>query len=312
MSNDRYVNLLHIAASPERVWEALTEPEFLKRFWFGRDVRIGKAVGEPFEIWHDGEQTDAGEILAYDPPRTLAYSFRNLSMDEPFSRVTFTVEPNGDGTKLRLIHDQFVSESKVLPAVRGGWTAILSSMKSLLEGADPNFSEAFAEVRKLGPVVDPDPVIATTYRTYIAAPAERIWGALTDPEITAKFFFGSRIESTFVSGAPVRILSSDGKPSVTGIVLRAEPPRFLSYTWKVENMPDLQELPACWVEFEIDAFGESSRLTLREFHAEVLPEWLLEGGRNGWPAILSNLKTLLETGRPLGRVEVAPPKRPTI
>ena len=84
----------------------------------------------------------------------------------------------------------------------------------------------------------------------------------------------------------------------------AAPP--FSCTWLVEGMPDFRELPECLVTYEIEA-GEAVRLTMTEAHQWDVPDDLLSGGRMGWPAILSSLKSVLETGKPLS-IKMGPPK----
>ncbi len=303
MNQERFVYVSYIKTTPERLWEALTDRSLLRRIW-GCDVTVGTKPGEPFEISTDGEVSDRGVVLTYDRPRTLAYSFRYLPHEETESRVTFTLEPKGDLVKLTLIHDDFQPESRTLRSVSGGWPLILGDMKSLLEGVDVDYKAALASMEG-GEVHTP---LKTFIRTYIAASPERIWEALTSSDFTKVYFFGRTVHSDWQVGSPVEFRTEDGKLDVSGVVLKSEPPRLLSYTWKVEWIPEFKNLPDCWVAFEIEPYGNVSRLTLSEFHAEPLDEKLLEGGRQGWPVIFSGLKTLLETGEPLGLVEMSPPK----
>jgi uncharacterized protein YndB with AHSA1/START domain len=149
---------------------------------------------------------------------------------------------------------------------------------------------------------------STVYVTYIAATAERVWEALTRPEHTARYFFGRRIESDWNEGSAWMLRKPDGSPDVSGRVLRADPPRLLSVSWRVEGSEAMRALPECTVTYTIEPVGEVVRLTMEEAHPTPIPEELLEGGRRGWPMILSALKTLLETGRPLAlSVPEAPP-----
>lgn len=146
------------------------------------------------------------------------------------------------------------------------------------------------------PATDPRPDFV--HVTYIAAPPEKIWAALTEGEFTRQYFFGARVESDWQAGSPVRYFRPDGALSVSGRVLQAESPRLLSFTWRVEGDPLAARLPDCIVTFKLEPLGGVVRLTLVEAHPDLPDERLLEGGRRGWPAILSNLKTLVETGRP--------------
>ena len=101
----------------------------------------------------------------------------------------------------------------------------------------------------------------------------------------------------------------DGRPDVTGAVRESDPPRKLVVTWNVDWIEP--KLPECIVTYEIEQVGVNLvRLTMTEAHPTPIPGYLLEGGRKGWPMILSGLKSLLETGRPLVIPVPQPPKPP--
>jgi uncharacterized protein YndB with AHSA1/START domain len=140
MSKPEFVYVSYIATTPEKLWHALTAPEFTTRYWFGVRLESDWKVGSRFTMVRDGAVCDAGEVLEYDPPRRLSYSFVNLS--EQFSgerpaRATFVLEPFGQLVKLTLTHDGFDDGSRMLPAISRGWPAILSSLKSILETGTP-------------------------------------------------------------------------------------------------------------------------------------------------------------------------------
>lgn len=150
---------------------------------------------------------------------------------------------------------------------------------------------------------------STLYVTYIAATAEKVWEALTSGEYTQRYFFGRRIESDWQVGSAWALRMEDGRVDVAGKVLEADPPRRLSVSWRVEWIEEMRHLPESIVTYTIEPAGEGVvRLTMEEAHPTPIPAELLEGGRQGWPMILSGLKTLLETGRPLAIPVPAPPK----
>ena len=137
MSKPEFVYTTYIETTPEKLWEALTDREFSKQYWFGTEVRSDWKVGSPFALVTDGKTTDTGEILEADPPRRLSYSFKHQHFeemrDEPATKVVFTIEPLGSIVKLTVTHEGFMEGSKLLGAVSNGWPAILSGLKSLLE-----------------------------------------------------------------------------------------------------------------------------------------------------------------------------------
>ena len=139
----------------------------------------------------------------------------------------------------------------------------------------------------------------TVYVTYIATTPEKVWEALTTGDLTKQFFFGRRVEIETRADGAFRLWQPDGTLDVEGRVVECDPPRRLAVTWRVMWVEEMRKLPECLVTYQIDDLGEVVRLTMTESHQIELDEKMLEGGRRGWPVILNNLKTLLETGRPM-------------
>jgi uncharacterized protein YndB with AHSA1/START domain len=147
----------------------------------------------------------------------------------------------------------------------------------------------------------------TVYVTFIAATPERVWQALTSSEFTRKYFWDRDIELEPKLGGAFALKLPDGKVHVRGKVVAWDPPRKLAVTWKVEWPEEFSKLPECVVTYEIAQAGEAVRLTMTESHSWNIPEAILSGGRMGWPVVLSSLKSLLETGKPLA-IKMEPPK----
>jgi uncharacterized protein YndB with AHSA1/START domain len=146
----------------------------------------------------------------------------------------------------------------------------------------------------------------TVYTIYIAATPEKVWQALTTAEFSRQYFFGFAVEMDQKVGGSFVVRAPDGSTHIDGEVLACNPPRKLSMTWNV-NWPGLVEkLGQTVVTYEIAEAGDAVRLTMTESHERILPEDILSGGRMGWPAILSSLKSVLETGKPLA-VKMEPP-----
>ena len=148
----------------------------------------------------------------------------------------------------------------------------------------------------------------TVYTIYIAATPEKVWQALTSAEFSRQYFFGNAVEIELKIGGAFIVRAPDGSLHIDGEVFECDPPRKLTVTFNV-NWPALVEkLGATLVTYEIEPAGPAVRLTLTEAHDRPIDDDILSGGRQGWPAILSSLKSLLETGTPLA-VEMAPPRR---
>ena len=147
----------------------------------------------------------------------------------------------------------------------------------------------------------------TVYVTYIAATPEKVWQALTSSEFTRKYFWERDVEVEPKRGGAFLLRLPDGRINVRGKVVEYDPPRKLVVTWHVEWPEDFAKLPECLVSYEIAQAGEAVRLTMTEAHSWEVPVAILSGGRAGWPAVLSGLKSLLETGKALS-IAMDPPR----
>lgn len=132
------------------------------------------------------------------------------------------------------------------------------------------------------------------YVTYINATPEAVWEALTDPDATAAYW-AHRNESTWESGATWQHVRNDGSgiADITGTVLEADPPRRLVTTWAGADgqSPDVSK-----ATMDLEASGSVVKLTVT--HEDLIPDHYRQIS-GGWPAVLSNLKSYLETGSPL-------------
>jgi len=146
----------------------------------------------------------------------------------------------------------------------------------------------------------------TAYVIYVAATPEKVWQALTDAACSRQYFFGFTVEVEPMTGGKFLVRYPDGCTHISGQVVDWSPPRRFSCTWLVEGMQEFGKLPECLVTYDVEEAGGSVKLTMTESHSWNVPDAILAGGRAGWPAILSSLKSLLETGKPLS-VEMRPP-----
>jgi uncharacterized protein YndB with AHSA1/START domain len=220
------------------------------------------------------------------------------TLRKPGAVLPTTLRPNrGTGGTTRPVADQQGSASALLR--HGSASAASATHRRLLRC--PLTMRGVADMA--GPTFEPK----TVYVIYIAASPEKAWAALTRPEFTQQYFFGRTIEIAPKEGGSFILRMPDGKVDVKGRVVEWNPPRRLSVTWAVDWIAEMRGLPECLVTYDIDPAGQSVKLTMTEAHQWDVPEDLLSGGRAGWPAILSSLKSVLETGKPLS-IEMQPPK----
>jgi uncharacterized protein YndB with AHSA1/START domain len=137
---------------------------------------------------------------------------------------------------------------------------------------------------------------AIVYTIYIVSTPEKVWQALTSGEFSQKYFFGNSIEVDLRVGGAYIVRTPDGAPHISGEVVECDPPRRLAFTFNVNWPALIEKLGPTLVTYEIEPVGEVVKLTLLQSHDRPLSDDILSGGRLGWPAILSSLKSLLETG----------------
>lgn len=166
---------------------------------------------------------------------------------------------------IRLVHDRWVSK------YAEPWAAALSGLKSRLERP-----------------------MEKVFEIYIKTTPERLWAAITDPEIRAKYNFGASVSSDWTPGSRFVMGARDGSVALgEGENLEVDPPRRLVQSMRALWSDDVKSEGFSRVTWEIEPIGDSCRLT-------VTHDQLREGANDelygGWPMILSGLKTWLETG----------------
>ncbi len=147
------------------------------------------------------------------------------------------------------------------------------------------------------------------YQIYIKATPERVWQAITDPEFTTRYFHRTAIESSFEPGSGYRYVLPDGETAAAGDLEVVEPGRRLVLTWQALYDADLAAEPPGRVEWILSPAsddGSVTRVQVRHYDLGLSPKtWA--NVKDGWEAILDGMKTLLETGEPLGDVDVPEP-----
>lgn len=174
---------------------------------------------------------------------------------------------------IRLLHDRWISK------YAEPWVAAMGDLKAKLEGR-----------------VMSSPKLV--YEVYIRTTPEKLWQAITDPAFTRSYFYGTAVESTWKPGASVIHRREDGEVALEGKVLAIEPGRKLVTTFTAAHDPVQKKERPSRVTWEIVPLGEVCKLTLvhDDFDGETKT---YQSVLQGWNPVLSGLKTLIETGKPL-------------
>lgn len=138
MTETRFVYVTYIRTTPEKLWQALMDPEFTRQYWF---ESCHESEWSPGASWRlmipDGRVGYSGKVLEIEPERRLVLSWRAEFHPEfraeGDSRVTFELEPKGESVKLTVHHEIDRPDSKLVTTLSHGWPLLLASLKSLLE-----------------------------------------------------------------------------------------------------------------------------------------------------------------------------------
>jgi uncharacterized protein YndB with AHSA1/START domain len=128
----------YIRTTPEKLWQALIDPEFTRRYWCQCTLESAWTPGASWCIrMPDGRVADSGEVVEFEPQRRLVLKWRNEFKPElhaeGYSRLTYELEKMDEEVKLTIVHEIDKPDSKLIQAVSNGWPHILASLKSLLE-----------------------------------------------------------------------------------------------------------------------------------------------------------------------------------
>lgn len=137
MRKPEFVYVTYIATTPDKLWHALTDRDFIQKYWMDCVLTSDWKVGSRMTMERYGELKNECVILESDPPRRMSYSWHSvfdagMKAEKP-SRVTYVLEPQGNIVKLTVTHENFADDSKTLPSVSFGWPMVLSNLKSILE-----------------------------------------------------------------------------------------------------------------------------------------------------------------------------------
>jgi uncharacterized protein YndB with AHSA1/START domain len=138
MARSTFIYVTYIRTTPEKLWSALTNSEFMKQYWFGVHGESQWTAGSSWKLVSPKDQIlDAGKIVEAEPPRRLVIRWQNQFKPElkaeGESLCTMEIEPSGPAVKLSITHTIEREPSKFIEAVSGGWPKVISNLKSLLE-----------------------------------------------------------------------------------------------------------------------------------------------------------------------------------
>jgi uncharacterized protein YndB with AHSA1/START domain len=142
------------------------------------------------------------------------------------------------------------------------------------------------------------------YVTFIRTTPEKLWSALTSPEVMKQYWFGMHQETDWKPGASWRLVFADGKVADTGEIVENDPPKRLVLKWRNEFRPEMKAEGYSRCTIELEKIDGAVKLTITHVMDRAGSKFI-EAVSGGWPRILSNLKSFLETGEPVVKMTVA-------
>ena len=147
MTKPSFVYVTYIATTPEKVWQALVDTDVMRKYWAdptaNAPAHVNVSDWKPGSKWEHRRVDDArtvdivGKVVESTPPRRLVLTWArpgDAEDDSKHSRVTFDIEPQGDGLiRLTVTHEDLERDLQMLAGISGGWPKILSNLKTLLE-----------------------------------------------------------------------------------------------------------------------------------------------------------------------------------
>ncbi len=241
---------------------------------------IFRALADPhrrllLDRLHERDEQTLGELCAQLPEMTRFGCMKHLRVLEEAGLVSSHKVGREKFHYLNPVPIQQLYDRWVAKYARP-WTRTLTGLKALLE--EDRMEHAPAHV----------------YEIFIRTTPDRLWQALTDPELTQRYVFGSRVESDWQPGSPYSYTNEHGK-AIEGEILEIDPPRRLVQTWRAT----FADIPVTAVTWTIEPVGDACKLTLRHSGIDPANTVVSQGLASAWALQLSSLKSLLETGQPL-------------
>ena len=144
MGQSKFVYVTYIRTTPQKLWDALTKPEFIRQYWWpaGTMLESEWTLGASWKmVFADGRIADVGEIVEIDPPHRMVIRWHNEIMPEfkaeGFVRGIFDLKQDGDCVRFTVSHTMDIDNAKLIDGVSHGWPIVLSSLKSFLETGRP-------------------------------------------------------------------------------------------------------------------------------------------------------------------------------
>ncbi len=278
--------------APAKVWAAITVPARIEAWLYAKDIEIEPRVGGRYHLHFTNSDHEMENVVTrWEPETVFEHSF-----GAPDSLVCWTVEPDGDGTRLTLTHRIAEADQTMTLRTLAGWHDVLAQMNAGLAGRDRDwdvkvwegfqtrYAEAYGSTdTPEGDLIPRGDKAEIRYERRLKHPVANVWAALTDPERLPMWFAEMNPNTAIGESFNVRFPHAPQYKSA-GVLTAYEPQRVLAWDWD-----DAGE-----VRFELEPDGEGTKLVLTHTTPQL---WNTADFGAGWHIHLDALIKLLGTGK---------------
>jgi len=300
MNNKSFTTSILVDQTPEEVFNAVNNV----RGWWSEEIE-GETdrPGAEFKFHYQDLHYSTHKITDFVPGKKVVWhttdSRINFVKDKTEwngTDIIFEIAKKGKKTELRFTHSGLVPAIECYGKCSGAWGYYINdSLRALITNGK---GEPEEKEKQTGGKAGSPGKSKFVYVTYIRTTPKKLWEALTDPKFTRQYFYATTHESTWKRGGSWTMRAPDGRVTDAGEVVESKPPRKLVLKWRNELKDEYRAEGYSRMTYGIEKSGSSVKLTVTH-EMDVADSKFIDGVSGGWPPILSSLKSLLETGKPL-------------
>jgi uncharacterized protein YndB with AHSA1/START domain len=286
MKNKSYTATIEVDQTPEDVFNRITDVSK----WWSKDFEGHSAkLNDEFTILHAGAHYSKQKLFEVIPNKKMVWLVTESHLDWleknkgewTNTKMIFEITSKGDKTVLDFTHEGLVPEKECHSRCAQGWDMVIKEWLF-------NFITRGKEIGSMKSEF--------VYVSYIKTTPDKLWRSLTSPEIAKQWWGGGiNIKCDWKKGSPWAMSYDDGRPADAGEILEVDPPGRMVIRWRNESNPELKEEGFSRCAIELEAMNGAVKLTVRH-ELDCPNSKFIAAVSSGWPLILSNLKSLLETG----------------
>jgi uncharacterized protein YndB with AHSA1/START domain len=285
MKNKSYIATIEVSQKPGEVFNSIKD---VAQWWSNDFEGYSEKLGDEFIIMHPGAHYSKQKLFEVIPFRKIVWLVTESHLDWlennkgewTNTKMVFEIAANGDKTVLTFTHDGLTVEKACYARCSQGWDLVIKEWLF-------NFIAGKKKEAK--------PESAFVYVSYIKATQAQLWQMLTAPQLIKLWWGGGiHVESDWQAGSSWRMVYEDGRAADEGEILEIDPPGRMVIKWRNVSNPEMKEEGFTSCVIETAQFDTAVKLTVT--HAIDLPDSkFIKEVSEGWPLVLSNLKSLLET-----------------